>query len=200
MPQWGCVKAVWFILLIMVITRPMKLEKVLVNDKIAALWWTNISPKHYSCILNLTNKKNEELLDSKRDCVSWLSSHVLLQPITRPYMIRHGTWGREWENHSIVSNKICLPSMNDIKRYKQLKLNFDKMLGWQNFQKPQLQSVSIFFKFVHSSDSYLFCICCVTKTYYSDANPINPSTFFFFQHLTWTSSRENPSTPSKRGP
>lgn len=70
MPQWGCVRAVWFILLTMVITRPMKLEKVPVNSKI-----TNISPKQYSCILNLTNMKNEELLDSKRDCVSWLSSH-----------------------------------------------------------------------------------------------------------------------------
>lgn len=75
MPQWGCVRAVWFILLTMVITRPMKLEKVPVNSKITASWWTNISPKQYSCILNLTNMKNEELLDSKRDCVSWLSSH-----------------------------------------------------------------------------------------------------------------------------
>ena len=136
MPQRGCVKAVWFILLIMVITGPMKLEKVPVNGKITASWWTNISPKQYSCILNLTNKKNEELLDSKRDCVSWLSSHFLLQPITRPCMIRHGTWEREWQNHSIVSNKICLPSVNDIKRYKQL--NFDKILGWQNFQKTTI--------------------------------------------------------------
>lgn len=75
MPQWGSVRAVWFILLTMVITRPMKLEKVPVNSKITASWWTNISPKQYSCILNLTNMKNEELLDSKRDCVSWLSSH-----------------------------------------------------------------------------------------------------------------------------
>lgn len=56
-----------------------------------------------------------------------------LQPITRPCMIRHGTWEREWQNHSIESNKICLPSLSDIKRYKQLKLDFDKMLGWQNF-------------------------------------------------------------------
>lgn len=123
MPQWGSVRAVWFILLTMVITRPMKLEKVPVNSKITASWWTNISPKQYSCILNLTNMKNEELLDSKRDCVS----------ITRPCMIRHGTWEREWQNHSIESNKICLPSLSDIKRYKQLKLDFDKMLGWQNF-------------------------------------------------------------------
>lgn len=75
MPQWGCVRAAWFILLTMVITRPMELEKVPVNSKITASWWTNISPKQYSCILNLTNMKNEELLDSKRDCVSWLSSH-----------------------------------------------------------------------------------------------------------------------------
>ena len=93
-------------------------------------------------------------------------------------MIRHGTWEREWQNPSIVSNKICLPSVNAIKRYKQLKLNFDKMLGWQNFQKPQLQSVSIFFKFVHS---FLFCICCVIFT----------CKFFFHENiLQWCKSNK----------
>ena len=197
--QWGCVKAVSFILLIMVIMGPMKLEKV--NGKITASWWTNISPKQYSRILNLTNKKNEDLLGSKRDCVSWLSSHFLLQPITRPCMIRHGTWEREWENHSIESNKICLPSLSDIKRYKQLKLNFDKISKNHNcnpFESSSSLSIPsssvIAVLFLPASSSF-------TKTLqWCKSNKPFHTFFFFFQLLTWTSSGENPSTPPKRAP
>lgn len=187
MPQWGCIRAVWFILLTMVITRPMKLEKVPVNSKITASWWTNISPKQYSCILNFTNMKNEELLDSKRDCVSWLLVIFLLQPITRPCMIRHGTWEREWQNHSIESNKICLPSLSDIKRYKQLKLDFDKMLGWQNFLLQVCPFVPVLYLLWYEN---ILQWCKSNKPFH----------VFFLQLLTWTSSRENPSTPPKRVP
>ena len=40
--------------------------------------------------------------------------------------------------HRVKQNLSPKLSVNDIKRYKQLKLNFDEMLSWQHFQKTQL--------------------------------------------------------------
>ena len=52
-----------------------------------------------------------------------------------------------------------------IKRYKQQKMNFEKLLGYQVFKKLQQQSVLIFFKFCTSVPSFAL-ICCVIYTFF----------------------------------
>ena len=59
--------------------------------------------------------------------------------------VRYGTWeiACERPKHSLVSNTFCLPRI---------------ILNVTIFQKPQLQSVLLFFKFVHQC--HLFYLMC----------------------------------------
>ena len=61
--------------------------------------------------------------------------------------VRWGTWeiACERPKHSLVSNTFCLPRI---------------ILNVTIFQKPQLQSVLLFFKFVHQCH-LLYLICCL---------------------------------------
>jgi len=58
--------------------------------------------------------------------------------------------------------QICLPNTFS-KHYKQQKLTWRKLLAYFFFQKSQLQSASIFFRFVHPC-LLLFCIRCVVPS------------------------------------
>ena len=76
---------------------------------------------------------------------------LLIMPVTRPYSLWKLRNTSEWQNHSFCQTKHV--RKHYISRYKQQK--------WTSFQKPQLQSVSIFFEF---SIRVYFCTCCVIKT------------------------------------
>jgi len=65
------------------------------------------------------------------------------------------------QNHSFVSNKICFLSIISNVTYNKHELW--KTIRLKSFQKPQLQSVSIFFEFVHQC--LLSYFCCVIFTF-----------------------------------
>ena len=43
-------------------------------------------------------------------------------------------------------------------------MNFEKLLGLQVFKKPQLQSVSIFIKFIHPKPPFVFVVSVIPSS------------------------------------
>ena len=69
----------------------------------------------------------------------------------------------KWQNQSFMSNKFV--TKHYIKSYRQEERSLENSVRLTSFQKPQLQSVSIFFKFCPSMPPFVYLLCYLYLLY-----------------------------------
>ena len=110
------------------------------------LWIRHCSKTEYKCQLESVQLSYKVRL--LKGALSRWSTFFCWQSQSRVF-IRYGTWDVtcELQNHVLVWNKYVSQALYQM--IKITKMNFWKTAELTNFKKRQLQSVSVFFKFVH---------------------------------------------------